>query len=206
MDKAQAELGGQRRVAELLPDRLDKLRRWWELYRNLTELRVLSFGKDMLDIGCGIATGLHFFPEASSRLGVDPLANEYKQLYEYPSNINIEAGHAEGLDVINGVYDLVLCTNVLDHADDPVTVMDEIRRVMACNGRLFFMVEVFGEDRNRDAGHPHSLRHEQVHSLLRGFWPEWCRTNVYQPGVLEWLEDRLPTSRHEIITGLWRKL
>src|SRR5581483_7985494 len=45
-------------------------------------------------------------------------------------------GSADALPVADGTFDVVLCTQVLEHVPDPARVVRELRRVVAPGGRV----------------------------------------------------------------------
>ncbi len=80
----------------------------------------------LLDVGCGIKPYLPFFQGAVAKyVGVD-VANPAADL----------EGTAEAIPVADASYDLVLCTQTLEHVDDPARVVRELRRVVAPGGRV----------------------------------------------------------------------
>ena len=84
-------------------------------------------GYRVLDVGCGPKPYYPFFAErASQYVGVDVVAHEAADL----------VGPVESLPVGDGEFDLVLCTQVLEHCDDPVQAVRELRRVTAPRGRV----------------------------------------------------------------------
>ena|ERR1700687_3007427 len=50
------------------------------------------------------------------------------------------AGHAEQTDLPDGSFELVLCTQVLEHCQNPWHAMQEIHRILAPGGYLIFSV------------------------------------------------------------------
>jgi SAM-dependent methyltransferase len=81
----------------------------------------------VLDVGCGVKPYFPFFePYASEYVGVDVVENPAADLQ----------GAAEGLPVADASFDLVLCIQVLEHADDPVRAVRELRRVVAPGGAV----------------------------------------------------------------------
>jgi SAM-dependent methyltransferase len=89
-----------------------------ELERVGTPLRIL-------DVGCGVKPYYPFFARvASSYIGVDVVENPAAEL----------RGQVEDLPVEDGSFDVVLCTQVLEHADDPPQAVRELRRVTAAGG------------------------------------------------------------------------
>jgi SAM-dependent methyltransferase len=81
----------------------------------------------VLDVGCGVKPYFPFFSSvASEYVGVDVVANP---------NVDL-VGPVEALPVDDASFDLVLCTQVLEHADDPAKAVSELHRVTAPGGRV----------------------------------------------------------------------
>jgi SAM-dependent methyltransferase len=81
----------------------------------------------VLDVGCGRKPYYPFFAErAIEYVGVDVVENPVAELL----------GPVEALPVGDGSFDLVLCTQVLEHCDDPAQAVRELRRVTAPGGRV----------------------------------------------------------------------
>ena len=80
----------------------------------------------VLDVGCGIRPYFPYFqPYVSEYVGVD-VDNPAADLQ----------GSVEALPVENAAYDLVLCTQVLEHVDDPDLAVRELYRVTTPGGRI----------------------------------------------------------------------
>ena len=81
----------------------------------------------VLDVGCGPKPYFPFFADrASAYVGVDVVAHPAADL----------VGRVEELPVEDGSFDIVLCTQVLEHCDDPARAVAELRRVAAPGGRV----------------------------------------------------------------------
>ena len=97
------------------------LARWLEAQARIGE------GYRVLDVGCGPKPYYPFFAErASAYVGVDVVENPAAEL----------RGSVEALPVEDGSFDLVLCTQVLEHCDDPAQAVRELRRVTSPGGRV----------------------------------------------------------------------
>jgi SAM-dependent methyltransferase len=82
-------------------------------------------GVRVLDVGCGVKPYYPFFAGvAAEYVGVDVVENPSADL----------RGAVEALPVQDGAFDLVLCNQVLEHADDPALAVRELRRVTAPGG------------------------------------------------------------------------
>ncbi len=83
-------------------------------------------GLRVLDVGCGIKPYLPFFePHVAEYVGVD-VADSGAEL----------EGTVEEIPVPDGSFELVLCTQTLEHASDPGRAVRELRRVVAPGGRV----------------------------------------------------------------------
>ena len=81
----------------------------------------------LLDVGCGQKPYEPLFaPYVASYIGVDPVENPHAEL----------KGAVEDLPVEDGTFDVVLCSQVLEHCDDPARAVAELHRAMAPGGRL----------------------------------------------------------------------
>ena len=91
-----------------------------DAYRAIGRYRVL-------DVGCGAKPYEPVFSaHAASYVGVDPVDNPRAEL----------KGAVEDLPVDDSSFDVVLCNQVLEHCDDPVKAVSELRRVTAPGGRV----------------------------------------------------------------------
>jgi SAM-dependent methyltransferase len=80
----------------------------------------------VLDVGCGFKPYQPYFaPHASEYVGVD-VDNPAADLQ----------GTVEALPVPDHSFDVVLCTQVLEHAADPATAVRELARAVAPGGRV----------------------------------------------------------------------
>jgi SAM-dependent methyltransferase len=80
----------------------------------------------LLDVGCGLKPYLPFFEQnVSEYVGLD-----------VGSPVADLEGFAEEIPAPDGSFDLVLCTQTLEHVNDPGRVVQELRRVAAPGGRV----------------------------------------------------------------------
>ncbi len=86
-----------------------------------------DFGRySVLDVGCGPKPYYPFF---------EPYAAEYVGVDVKDAAAELE-GTAESIPVPDGSFQVVLCTQVLEHAEDPAAAVRELRRVTAPGGRV----------------------------------------------------------------------
>lgn len=83
-------------------------------------------GLRVLDVGCGVKPYFPYFASAASYVGVDVQDNPAADVH----------GPVEALPLEDGSFDVVLCTQVLEHVDDPAAAVRELHRVTAPGGRV----------------------------------------------------------------------
>lgn len=83
-------------------------------------------GTSVLDVGCGDKPYYPFFREATSYVGLDVQQNPNADLH----------GAVEAIPAEDNSFDIVLCTQVLEHVDDPAQAVRELHRVTAPGGRV----------------------------------------------------------------------
>jgi SAM-dependent methyltransferase len=106
----------------------------------LERVRALPPDARVLEVGSG-AHGLVFFFGTTRGVGVDPLACDYAALFPaWQTRAHTIAAAGERLPFADASFDVVLCDNVVDHAEDPAAIARELARVLAPGGLLFFTV------------------------------------------------------------------
>jgi ubiquinone/menaquinone biosynthesis C-methylase UbiE len=103
-------------------------------------------GKDVLEIGCGIATdGLEFARRGAAYVGVDltprsiQLAEERFRVFGVPGRFQI-ANAEERLPFPDASFDHVYSFGVIHHSPTPTKIVSEIYRVLRCGGTFTVML------------------------------------------------------------------
>ena len=102
-------------------------------------------GKRVLDIGCGPRGSLEWATTAMERVGVDPLADEYRKLGAADQAMTYVAAGAESVPYPDGHFDIVCSFNSLDHVDDLAGAIGEMKRVLAVGGLALLLTDVHEE-------------------------------------------------------------
>ena len=169
---------------EFLSNKL-KVLEYWKNYRYLDKIiDVCKITEDtkVLDVGCGLSTVLHFIE--GKRFGIDPLGDEYLKLYKYPEGIKIKKAFGEYLPLPNAYFDVVFCSNALDHVTDPEKTISEISKVLKKDGYFVLTVKIFKTKVKRDPAHPRSFLLEDVLGLLDSDF------SIISEGTSEWIGIR----------------
>ena len=96
----------------------------------------------VIEVGSG-AHGLIFQFGVKHGVGVDPLAVSYRNLFpRWQNRAATIAAVGEQLPFPNGSFDVVLCDNVVDHAESPKQIVAELVRILKSGGLLYFTVNV----------------------------------------------------------------
>lgn len=135
-------------------------------------------GRALLDIGCGPCGSLEWAKEARERVGLDPLADEYRKLAHDRQAMTYCAASSEAIPYPNGHFDSVSTFNCLDHVDDVEKTVREIKRVTAHAGRILLIVEIGHAPTPTE---PHRLDA----SIVKLFAPEFEAVSLRSFGVRE---------------------
>lgn len=121
------------RVAENRPAEIDQLLSYVQLPERPRVLEVGTAGRGVL----------FYLSPAWLRIGVDPLALDYRFLFPpWTRSVQTCAAFGEQLPFGQEAFDLVVCDNVIDHAEAPAEILRELVRVLKPNGVLCFTVNV----------------------------------------------------------------
>jgi SAM-dependent methyltransferase len=128
-------------------------------------------GKTIVEVGCG-ASG---FISVLGGIGIDPLVAFYQKLGELSDGkANHIRGVGEFLPILNESTDVVVCYNVIDHVKNPNHVLNEIHRILKCEGLLLFQAHFFSRLyawacnlHDRDLPHPFHITFSELKKSLR---------------------------------------
>lgn len=121
--------------------------------------------RTVLDAGCGTGYGSRLLAAGGARevVGVDIAQAVLESVApSMPDSVRLQAGDLRKLDLDDDMFELIVCFEVIEHVDDPSTVLDELVRVLAPGGLLLISSPNRGV---YQPGNPHHL-HEFVPSEL----------------------------------------
>jgi ubiquinone/menaquinone biosynthesis C-methylase UbiE len=180
-------------------DLLDALCEYWRDFRYWEKVKAtvpIGNFENVLDVGCGVTSVLNVirrdFPHINLT-GVDPLMDEYLKMYGFDTSITWKRQYLEDLAFPSETFDMVCCTNALDHVEDVEAAIHEIRRVLSRRGTILVTVDVFAKSKMRNEGHPYSFTRPAIFELLRefGFEVEWMRLSRRKLGMAKYTRYRL---------------
>lgn len=106
---------------------------WKEIEKNTIEalVAVVKKGDRVLDIGVGTGRLLGYIPQAE-KYGIDVSLNYLERLAG--SGAEVCMGSVESLPYADGFFDVIVCTDVLEHVIDLNAAISEIRRTLKPGG------------------------------------------------------------------------
>jgi len=119
---------GRRRIVESLVSAIS---------RTLTTQRPI-----ILDVGCGTGANLELLARFGEVEGVD-ISDDALSFCRQRGYTNVRRGAAQLLPFEDNVFDLVTALDVVEHLDDDLGSLREMRRVLKPNGRVLLFVPAF---------------------------------------------------------------
>lgn len=101
-------------------------------HENLHKFTSFSLDIKVLDVGCGEKPYRIYFKDSQLYIGIDK-----------NSKMADIVGIAEALPVRNAYFDIVLCTQVLEHVEKPRKALNEMKNVLRTNGILILSTHGF---------------------------------------------------------------
>lgn len=114
-------------------------------------------GRVVLDAGCGTGYGTRLLAEGGAKevVGIDIAEAVLEAVApSMPESVRLQAGDLRRLEVPDDTFDLIACFEVIEHFEDPFTVLDELIRVLAPEGVLLISSPNRGV---YQSGNPHHL-------------------------------------------------
>jgi 2-polyprenyl-3-methyl-5-hydroxy-6-metoxy-1,4-benzoquinol methylase len=119
-------------------ERSHSIVRWLERQRldAIVDLAGPIVGRRVLEVGCGAGHVLERF-KGALRTGID-LSNGMLSRIRRRLGVSVDLarGSGDGLPFAPGSFDVVVCTEVLEHVPDPAAVVAELVRVAGPDGRV----------------------------------------------------------------------
>ncbi len=111
------------------------------LERISTELRIANDELRILDVGCGTGANLEMLAQFGGSEGVD-VSDEALEFCRQ-KGLKVHKGLAEELPFADESFDLVTALDVVEHLDDDIAGLKEIRRVLKKDGKTLIFVPAF---------------------------------------------------------------
>jgi SAM-dependent methyltransferase len=96
----------------------------------------------ILDVGCGTGANLEMLAKFGEASGVD-VSHDALEFCRKRGLTSVKHGLAESLPFADAEFDLVTALDVVEHLDDDVAGLKEMRRVLKKDGRALIFVPAF---------------------------------------------------------------
>ncbi|MGV8151667.1 MAG: class I SAM-dependent methyltransferase [Candidatus Nanoarchaeia archaeon] len=161
---------------------LDSDDKLFKKYLQIIE-KYIKFSKNtrVLEVGTG-AYGIISCINKGELYGLDPLMDFFLINNKMKKGVKWIKGKGEELKFKDSFFDLVIISNVLDHAENPEAVLSEVLRTLKNKGHVFLTLNVYSKPRSfiknsleaigcGDPCHPYTFSRESVKNLLlkKGF-------------------------------------
>lgn len=119
--------------------------RYFHINKNMfTNIKLDFDGKTIVDVGCGPEYGFLPFAKAKYKIGIDPLAFEYRKKYPEDKDIIMLNSPSEDLPLTEESVDALFCINALDHMYKPYLALEEMYRVLKKGAYFSLSVDIGG--------------------------------------------------------------
>lgn len=105
------------------------------------ELRITNHELRILDVGCGTGANLEMLKKFGAAEGVD-ISDDALEFCRR-KNLKVHKGLAEKLPFADESFDVVTALDVVEHLDDDVAGLREMRRVLRTGGKTLIFVPAF---------------------------------------------------------------
>lgn len=118
---------------------------------------------NILDVGCGVGYVLSGISDTWNKYGVDisKWAAEKAKKYGIIFQGDLEQAHYE-----NDFFDVVVLNHVIEHLNNPIEVLVEIRRILKSNGKLLLSTPDFKCGLAKEFNHNFRMLHDKGHISL----------------------------------------
>jgi len=121
---------------------------WWyrgrrRIIRAELDRLPLPAGARVLDAGCGSGRTLEDLRKYGQVSGIELSPDAAEQARRRGEQFEVQIGRVEELPWEDGTFDLITCLDVLEHVEDDVVGMRELRRVCKPGGWLLLTVPAY---------------------------------------------------------------
>ena len=102
------------------------------VWKQLGDIR----GKKILDFGSGIGVTANYFAKHNEVMAIEPDEESVKTRWTDNNYIQIIGSTKELKDFEDETFDMIICHNVLEYAEDRVDIVKEFARVLKYDGKI----------------------------------------------------------------------
>ncbi len=154
--------------------KLEKTDWWYESRRRLINLLIKKYCQPCftaLDIGCGTGANMRVLQNLCNQVSGIDYSNDAIRYCKKNKLFNVKKGSITKIPYKSESFDLILCSDVLEHVNDKQAIK-EMYRVLKKEGHLILMVPAFNSlwnDNDDLSEHLRRYRAPELQKLLRSF-------------------------------------
>lgn len=126
-------------------------------------------GSKVLDVGAGAGPYRHYFDHcqySTHDFGAEPSTLGRYAPLDYQSDVS-------SIPVETGSFDVILCTEVLEHVPEPIVAVREFARILKAGGRLILTAPLG------------SWLHQEPYHFYGGYTPHWYERFLAEAGFVD---------------------
>ena len=107
--------------------------------KTIVKLANVSKHDSVIDVGCGEGYILSLLPKAKKSIGLDiskVALNRAKKFLQNRKDIELLLGDGQNIRFEDDSFDVVICSEMLEHIPNPHAVIKELHRILKPNGNL----------------------------------------------------------------------
>ena len=163
------------------------IQRWWKRKIGHLVKDMLGSPEDLLDVGCGSSPVINLF--GSYRLGLEGSRDKIRFMREHSSATFEKVDLEEGFS-LDGSYDGVICSNVLEHLQSPEKVVKSIGKHLSVGGHAVITVP--------DMAHPLTRFIEWIYGKLMPGGYANNHVFTFTPGSLDAMFSKVGLTRVDL--------
>lgn len=105
---------------------------------------------NILEIGVGTGKNLKYYGPKANVIGIDlsdkMLSHAFKKLNRLGKDYSLMVMDAENLDFKNDTFDYLVCTYVLCSIPNPITALEEMKRVVNPTGKILMLEHMLSKN------------------------------------------------------------
>lgn len=115
-------------------------------YRNIKYNIYANLPNTIVELGPGVGSNMRYYKQNTTLLAIEPNLGMHhllqKSAQKYKVNLEILNLYADKLPFANSTIDTIVCSLVLCTVEDPILVLNEIKRVLKPGGKFIFLEHV----------------------------------------------------------------
>jgi SAM-dependent methyltransferase len=120
-----------------------------------------SFKGTVVELGPG-PCGYTSIISADKKIAIEPLTNKFRTLFTLPKDVEYLQGKGEAIPLPNDCADVVFCSNVLAHVQNPTKVLEEVKRILKVGGVMYYSMYFDSES----TLHPFAFTRNEAKNLI----------------------------------------